>query len=148
MRHTLLFLLSVLLFACGENHRFERLEAGDTGIQFNNEIIEIDSFNILHNEYMYNGAGVGVGDLNNDGLQDLVFTGNKVTSKIYLNQGDFKFQDITDKFKDISNDQWICGVTVVDINGDGWQDLYFASTMSDDSLMRKNQLWVNQGLSW
>lgn len=143
---TFLILGVVLLFSCGEETRFERLDASRTGIAFNNEIIETDSFNILHNEYMYNGAGVGVADLNKDGLQDLVFTGNKVTSKIYLNLGGFEFQDITEQFKDISNKQWISGVTVVDINADGWPDLYFTSTQSKDSLLRKNQLWVHQGL--
>ncbi len=138
----------IFLFSCGKKAtRFEQLDASVTGIDFNNEIIEKDTFNILHNEYMYNGGGVGVADLNNDGLQDLVFTGNKVSSRIYLNQGNFKFKDITANFEGLTNTQWLSGVAVVDINADGLQDLYFTSTMSRDSSMRKNQLWVNQGLA-
>ena len=137
-----------MLAACSKQApRFERLDATATGINFNNEVLEKDTFNILHNEYMYNGGGVGVADLNNDGLQDLVFTGNKVSTRIYLNQGSFKFKDITDKFEGLTNAQWLSGVAVVDINADGFVDLYFTSTMSNDSLLRKNQLWVNQGLS-
>jgi hypothetical protein len=96
---------------------------------------------------MYNGGGVGIADLNNDGLPDIVFTGNKVSSRIFLNLGDLRFKDITGNFEGLSNDQWISGVTVVDINSDGRQDLYLTSTMSKDSLERKNRLWVNQGLS-
>lgn len=148
MRNIALIFGCALLFSCGRRDaatRFERLDASATGIDFNNEIIEKDSFNILHNEYMYNGGGVGVADLNNDGLPDLVFTGNKVSSRAYLNQGGMKFKDITDRFEGITNKQWISGVAVVDINSDGWLDLYFTSTMGEDSLLRRNQLWVNQG---
>ena len=148
MRNLILFIGCALLFSCGKktDTRFERLDASHTGISFVNEIVEKDTFNILHNEYMYNGGGVGVADLNNDGLQDLVFTGNKVRSHIYLNKGEFKFQDITEKFEGLTNKQWISGVAAADINADGWTDLYFTSTMSTDSLLRKNQLWINQGL--
>ncbi|MFQ5446240.1 MAG: VCBS repeat-containing protein [Saprospiraceae bacterium] len=143
-----LLLGATLLFSCGEKTtRFERLPAAQTGIEFNNEVTEKDSFNIMQNEAMYDGGGVGVADLNNDGLQDLVFVGNKVLTRIYINLGDFKFKDITDAFDGLSNSQWLSGVAVVDINADGWTDLYFTSTMSDDSLQRKNQLWVNQGIS-
>ena len=135
------------LFSCKKTARFELLDSSVTGIDFKNEISEKDTFNILHNEYMYNGGGVGVADLNNDGLQDLVFTGNKVSTRIYLNTGDFRFKDITEKFEGIKNGQWLSGVAAADINADGWMDLYFTATTSRDSLMRKNQLWVNQGLS-
>jgi enediyne biosynthesis protein E4 len=136
-----------LIFSCSKQQkpRFERLDTTTTGIDFNNEVLEKDTFNILHNEYMYNGGGVGVADLNNDGLQDLVFTGNKVATKIYLNQGSFKFKDISANFEGLDNKQWVSGVTPVDINADGLTDLYFSCTMSKDSLLRKNQLWVNQG---
>ena len=144
-----LFLLfgGALLVSCGsKTPRFERLDSSDTGVSFINEIVDKDTFNIMHNEYMYNGGGTGVADLNNDGLNDLVFVGNKVSSRIYLNLGNLKFKDITSKFEGLDNHQWLSGVAVTDINADGWADLYFTSTMSDDSLLRKNQLWVNQGL--
>jgi enediyne biosynthesis protein E4 len=140
--------LSILLFSCtNTTPSFERVGKDITGIDFENSVVEKDSFNIMHYEYMYNGGGVGVGDLNNDGLFDLIFTGNKVNSKIYLNKGNFKFEDITKNFLGINNDQWISGVCVVDINADGWNDIYFTSTMSKDSLQRKKQLWINEGIN-
>ncbi len=147
MRILAVLLGAAIIFSCNKNEkpRFERLDATTTGIDFNNEVLEKDTFNILHNEYMYNGGGVGVADLNNDELQDLVFTGNKVTTRIYLNEGGFKFKDITDHFEGLDNKQWVSGATAVDINADGLTDLYFSCTMSKDSLLRKNQLWVNQG---
>lgn len=139
--------LSFFMFSCfKESPRFELLNSEDTGIDFNNVVLEEDSFNIMHYEYMYNGGGVGIGDLNNDGLQDIIFTGNKVSSRIYLNKGGFAFTDITKNFKGLTNQQWLSGVCVIDINADGWNDLYFTSTMNKDSLKRKNQLWINEGL--
>ncbi|MDH5396085.1 MAG: CRTAC1 family protein, partial [Gammaproteobacteria bacterium] len=95
----------------------------------------------------YNGGGVGVADLNNDGLQDLIFTGNMVSTQVYLNQGDFKFKDITEQFSGLNNTQWFGGVSVGDVNNDGLPDLYLASSMSNDTLLRKNQLWINQGVN-
>jgi hypothetical protein len=142
-------LLSIFIFlqSCSTKpSRFERLDASVTGVDFNNEVLEKDSFNIMQNEYMYNGGGVGMADLNNDGKTDLILTGNKVSSRIYLNKGDFKFQDITDRFEGLSNSQWISGVSAVDINADGWVDLYFTSTNSKVLTERKNQLWINQGV--
>jgi enediyne biosynthesis protein E4 len=145
MRRLLFFLYLVLLASCSKPTRFERLGSGETGIDFNNEIIEKDSFNILHDEYLYNGGGVGAADLNNDGLSDLIFTGNKVSSKIYINQGDFKFTDITSSFENLTTDQWFSGVSIVDINADGWPDVYMSSTSNKDPAKRKNRLWVNKG---
>lgn len=149
MRIIFAVITGVLLFSCDQkpDHRFERLDATVTGIDFVNEIIEKDSFNILHNEYMYNGGGVGIGDLNNDTLPDIVFTANKIRSRIYLNKGGFKFQDITDRFKGMVAGQWMSGVVVVDVNADGWKDVYMTSTMNDDPEMRRNQFWLNEGLA-
>lgn len=138
--------LIVVLFSCSKPPRFELMSGEVTGVTFRNDVVEHDTFNIMRNEYMYNGGGVGVGDLNNDGLQDLIFTGNKVSSKIYLNRGDFRFEDITSSFQGLSDKQWISGVCVVDINADGLRDVYFTSTMSTDSANRRNQLWINQGI--
>ncbi len=126
---------------------FELLDSDYTGITFQNIIIENDSFNILNEEYIYNGGGVGIADLNNDGLPDIVFAGNKAKSKIFLNQGQLRFLDITDSFEGLTDQQWISGIAVTDINQDGLIDLYFTSTMSPNRDLRKNQLWVNQGLS-
>lgn len=141
-----LLLLVIGLFSCTKPNRFELIPGEKTGISFRNDVLELDTFNIMRNEYMYNGGGVGVGDLNNDGYQDLIFTGNKVLTRIYLNQGNFTFQDITSSFEGLTNAQWISGVCVVDINTDGLRDVYFTSTMSPDSTYRRNQLWINQGI--
>ena len=89
---------------------------------------------------------MGIADLNNDGLQDIVFAGNQVSSRIYLNQGNFKFKDITSNFEGLTNNQWFGSVTIVDINNDGWQDVYFTATTSKDPQKRKNRLWVNNGV--
>jgi hypothetical protein len=145
----LLFFGSLLsLTSCSHSEKpvFQLLNATETGIEFINEIPENDSFNILRNEYMYNGGGVGIGDLNADGLDDLVFAGNKVSPKIYLNKGKLQFEDITASFQGGFKGHWISGVALVDINTDGWLDIYFTVTMSDQPAERRNQLWVNQGI--
>ncbi|MEJ8843597.1 VCBS repeat-containing protein [Lacibacter sp. H375] len=93
---------------------------------------------------MYNGSGVGVGDFNNDGLQDLFFAGSMVSSKLYINKGDFKFEDITTQ-AGITTNRWCTGVTVIDINNDGFQDVYVSSSHSANAEQRKNQLFINDG---
>ena len=96
-------------------------------------------------EYIYNGAGVGIADLNNDGLQDIIFAGNQVSPRAYLNLGNFKFKDITSNFAGLTNDQWYSGVTIVDINSDGWPDVYMTATENADPQKRRNKLWLNNG---
>lgn len=93
-----------------------------------------------------NGAGVGIGDLNNDGLPDIIFAGNKVSSQVYLNLGNFKFKDVTNHFNGLTNDQWYSSVTITDINEDGWLDVYLTSTVGNTFEKRKNRLWVNNGV--
>ena len=95
---------------------------------------------------IYNGGGVGIGDFNNDGLQDIYFTGNMVSSKLYLNKGNFKFEDITAKAGVEGMGRWARGVAVVDINNDGLKDIYVCNTIYKDSLRRRNILYVNQGI--
>lgn len=125
-----------------------RLRTPDhTGIHFANHIQESDSFNILVEEYIYNGGGVGVGDFNRDGLPDVYFTGNHVGNKLYLNQGNLAFDDVTETAGVEGNGQWCSGVAVVDLNQDGWPDLYVASTMQKDPTRRRNLLYINQGLN-
>jgi len=126
---------------------FQLMMPDDTGIDFANTIQENDTFNILTTEYIYNGGGVGVSDFNNDGLQDLFFVGNIVSNKLYLNKGDFKFEDITDVASVNVAGRWNSGVAIADVNNDGWMDMYVCATMKADSADRKNMLFINQGLN-
>ena len=142
-----LFLGLGLMVACGgPAPRFERMAPEATGITFANTIEENDSINILNDEYLYNGGGVGAADLNGDGLTDLIFTGNHVASRIYLNEGDFRFRDISAQAPGLDNGQWFSGVTIADLNGDGQPDFYLTATSSLDPLMRRNRLWIHQGV--
>jgi hypothetical protein len=126
---------------------FKRVSSSHSGITFNNEIPENDSINIMDLENVYNGGGVGVGDFNNDGLQDLYFTGNVVSCKLYLNKGNFTFDDITGIANVGGQGKWARGVSVVDINNDGLQDIYVSATLLKDSAKRENILYINQGLN-
>jgi enediyne biosynthesis protein E4 len=145
MRNLFLLLLSVFLVSCSERTRFELSDPAQTGIDFQNTITQSDSFNILTYEYIFNGAGVGAGDFNNDGLSDLVFAGNQVSSRIYLNLGNFKFKDITTNFRGLTNNQWFSGVALADVNNDGWLDVYLTSTENSIREKCKNRLWINNG---
>jgi hypothetical protein len=127
----------------GDFH-FTLMKAGETNIDFNNKITESDSVNIYFNEYMYNGSGVGIGDFNNDGLPDIFFGGSMVSSKLYINKGNFQFEDITVK-AGIQTDKWCTGVSIVDINDDGFLDIYICSSHSPDKEKRKNLLFINDG---
>jgi len=146
---TFVIVCFVLLFVRCEKQPdtlFILKSADETEIYFNNVVEESDSFNILSYEYIYNGGGVGIADFNNDGKQDIFFTGNQVPNKLYLNEGNFKFRDISDKANVSLPGRWNSGVAVVDINNDGWKDLYVCATTSPDSSLRRNMLFVNQGL--
>src|SRR5437868_1072239 len=114
-----IFLLSILIFYAGCKQRektlFQPVSPDDSGIHFNNQIIENDSLNAIDVTNIYNGGGVGIGDFNNDGLQDIYFTGNLVSNKLYLNKGKLKFQDITKEAGVEGAGKWCRGVAVVDI---------------------------------
>jgi hypothetical protein len=139
--------LGLLLVGCHAKQKlFEKISSSSSGIHFINEITENDSINPLDLEYMYNGGGVAVGDFNNDGLQDLYFTGNMVGNRLYLNKGNFTFQDVTAVAKVAGEGCWCYGVTVVDINNDGLPDIYVCTTIKKDPAQRKNLLYINQGM--
>lgn len=143
----LVLIHTLFLSACQKKQTlFEQIPVSQTGIDFSNRITENDTFNIISFEYVYNGGGVGVGDFNADGLEDLFFTGNMVGNKLYLNQGDFKFKDISTQAGIRSKDHWNSGVAVVDINNDGWLDLYVCATTYEPGSRRRNRLFINQGL--
>ncbi|MEO0007503.1 MAG: hypothetical protein RJA20_1699, partial [Bacteroidota bacterium] len=145
-----IFLILFSLLACACTRRepgmFVLLNSKDTGVTFNNDITESDSLNILEDEFIYNGGGVGVGDFNGDGLSDLYFTGSQVDNKLYLNRGNMKFEDVTSASgTSKSNGQWSSGVNILDINRDGRSDIYVCNTFIHNPQKRKNLLFVNQG---
>jgi len=141
-----LVIICLFLISCHSNNSLFQLVSSDhSGIHFNNQIVETDSVNVLDLSNVYNGGGVGIGDFNNDGLQDIYFTGNLVSNKLYLNQGDFKFLDATDSAGVGGNGKWCRGVAVIDINNDGWLDLFVCATIKKNPEQRKNLLYINQG---
>ena len=141
-----IFITLLFLSACNpKNTLFKKVSSSHSGIDFNNKIEENDSINPVDFVNIYNGGGVGVGDFNNDGLHDLFFTGNMVSSKLYLNKGNLKFEDITDKAGVDGMGRWARGVSIIDINNDGLPDIYVCNTIYKDSLRRRNILYINQG---
>ena len=136
------------LFSCQNNHSlFKVVPSRHSGIDFNNRFVENDSINPIDVTNIYNGGGVGVGDFNNDGLQDVYFTGNLVPNKLYLNKGSFRFRDVTNEAGVEGKGRWNRGVAVVDINNDGWLDIYVCASMLSYPEDRQNQLYINQGLN-
>ena len=127
---------------------FKLLSSKETNINFRNTIEDSENLNVLNYEYFYNGGGVAVGDINNDGLEDIFFTSNKGENKLYLNLGDMKFKDITkEACPELAGRKggWKTGVTMADVNGDGLLDIYVCYSGKLDSNMRRNQLFINQG---
>ncbi|MDP9042359.1 MAG: CRTAC1 family protein, partial [Bacteroidota bacterium] len=116
-----------------------------TGIDFRNDIKEDENYNILTYEYLYNGGGVAVGDVNGDGLADIMFTGNMTSNKLYLNKGNFKFQDITGKAGVTGRTKWKTGVVMADVNGDGLLDIYVCYSGPGTDSERANELYINNG---
>ncbi len=143
----LLFFAS-LLISCKPDAipLFKTVGADVSGIHFSNTLTYGDSLSVIDFEYMYNGGGVAVGDINNDGLQDIYFTGNMTTSKLYLNKGDWKFEDITEK-ANVATSTWASGVAMVDINQDGFKDIYISvgGNRNTPESERENILFINNG---
>lgn len=126
---------------------FEQVSPEVSKIDFKNSITEDEKFNFFNYEYIYNGGGVAVGDINNDGLTDIYFTGNQVSDKLYLNKGEMVFEDITSSaLPENFNEGWHTGVNMVDVNGDGWVDIYVArSGNPEDKTLLQNLLFINNG---
>jgi enediyne biosynthesis protein E4 len=127
MRLSIFVCLICFLFISCSNHNketFKKISPSRSGIDFNNEVTENDTLNYLIFPYMYMGGGVSVGDINKDGLDDIFFTGNLVRNKLYLNKGNLKFEDISEKSGIEGNHQWFTGSTMADVNNDGWLDIY------------------------
>src|SRR5213594_2845969 len=140
---------TVLLLGCngGREPLFTLLSPRQTGITFENTITTNDSFNVQNDVYIYNGAGVAVGDIDNDGLPDLFFSGNMVSSRLYLNKGNMQFEDITER-AGVKTNRWCTGATMVDINDDGYLDIYVSVSGPwgrSKGTDRANLLFINNG---
>ena len=131
-----------VLLSCQQNEPrvFKRLSSGQSGIHFNNQIEEDEQNNV--NTYMniYTGAGVAAGDINNDGLTDLFFSGNMVSSRLYLNKGNLRFEDISEP-SGVLNTRWSTGAVMADVNQDGWLDMYVC--VSGNGPEKRNLLYIN-----
>ncbi|WP_273566538.1 VCBS repeat-containing protein [Maribacter halichondriae] len=143
---SLLFVFST----CGDKKPislFTKVDSETSGLDFNNRLVEDDSINILDNEFVYNGAGVALGDVNGDGLDDIFFAGNQVGNKMFLNKGGLRFDDISTEANIVKPDSlmWSSGVSIVDINTDGKLDLYVCNTFRNQPHLRKNLLYINKG---
>lgn len=147
-RRYFVLIIGIITTACNsENPLFERISAEESGITFSNRITPTDTLNIITTEYLYNGSGVGLADFNNDGLLDIFFSGNQVGNELYLNKGDLKFENISDKSGINSTNRWSTGVSAVDINADGLMDIYVSATMSGIAAERSNLLYINKGIT-
>lgn len=143
----LLILTVVVFFSCGsdKSHLFTEMDEGETGINFRNTFFEDGPLNVANYIYFYNGGGVAVGDINNDGLQDILFTGNMVRNRLFLNKGNFKFEDVTAKSGVDKLQGWCTGASMVDINNDGKLDIYVCRSADVNPKMRTNLLFINNG---
>jgi hypothetical protein len=145
---SLLFLLVLLGAGCSKdssNTLFTQLDKDRTGIDFRNTLFDGEPLNVLNYIYFYNGGGVAIGDINGDGLPDILFTGNMVHNRLFLNKGNFKFEDITEKSGIAAQEGWCTGATMVDINGDGKLDIYICRSADGNPAMRRNLLFINNG---
>jgi hypothetical protein len=142
-----LITLVCLLIACGnKNTMLSVLPASQTNVNFVNKLEQKEGLNILYYLYFYNGGGVATGDINNDGLTDIYFTANsKGNNKLYLNKGNFTFEDITDKAGVKGLSDWCSGVTMADVNGDGLLDIYVSTVSNKYGLTGHNELYINNG---
>ncbi|MGI9552096.1 MAG: VCBS repeat-containing protein [Aurantibacter sp.] len=138
-----------LVFGCGkkEGELFKNPTPEETGINFTNTLTETDDLNILDYLYFYNGGGVAVGDLNDDTLPDIFFSGNQVKNRLYLNKGNLKFEDITEKAGVAGNSGWNTGSVMGDVNGDGLLDIYVCALVGIKGLDGYNELYINNGPS-
>ena len=127
---------------------FTSLSPSETNVHFENKLEKREGFNLLYYIYYYNGGGVAIGDINNDGLPDIYFTANSLgNNKLYLNTGNFKFDDITEKAGVAGTSDWCSGVTMADVNGDGYLDIYVSAIANQNGLKGHNELFINNGPS-
>ncbi|MDO9374290.1 MAG: VCBS repeat-containing protein [Ferruginibacter sp.] len=141
----LLVLFSAGVTSCNKpDTLFVSLPASKTNIKFENKLVEKRTFGILYYLYYYNGGGVSTGDVNNDGLADIYFTANNRNgNKLYLNKGNFEFEDVTEKAGVAGSSEWCTGSSMADVNGDGWLDIYVSAVNIEGKLQGKNELFIN-----
>ena len=140
------FILIFSFFLCSQEPLFTLVDNSKTGINFSNELVDTKEHSIFLYANYYGGAGVGIGDFDNDGLEDIFFAANLLDDKIYKNLGNFEFEDKTKMSGIINNGSWSTGVTVADVNNDGLLDIYVSCELYDDApVLRRNKLYINQG---
>ena len=133
-------------FSCNNSiSRFEKKSSDKTGVNFKNTLKYTEDFNPYTYRNFFNGGGVALGDINNDGLIDIYFTGNIVNNALYLNKGNWKFEDITNSAGVLCENNWSTGATFIDINNDGFLDIYVAKSGKPGGPNRHNELFINQG---
>ena len=143
-----IFCLLLMSISCNKDKElklFTELSSDDTGIKFKNLVRETEKFNVLTYGYFHQGGGVAIGDVNNDSLPDVYFTGNMVASKLYINKGNWEFEDIAEKAGVRAEGLWNTGTTMADVNGDGWLDIYVCRSAANDANNRRNLLFINNG---
>ncbi len=148
MNKYIIYIISIVLYiGCSKKEAsvFENPSFDKTGISFSNTITETDDLNILDYLYFYNGGGVAIGDINNDELPDIFFSGNQVKNKLYLNKGNLEFEDITIKAGVSGNSTWNTGSVMADINGDGLLDIYVCAVVGINGFIGYNELFINNG---
>lgn len=144
LKQTLVILLvSIAVSSCKEKPKQLFTLVKDSGIDFTNTVKNNKDFNIFSYRNFYNGGGVAIGDINNDGLPDIFFTANQTSNKLYLNKGNFKFDDITVKAGFKNTGKWGTGVVMVDINNDGWLDIYVCNAGFQKGIGQENELYIN-----
>lgn len=144
----LILFFTILLIGCSGNKPeplFRLIPSSESGVAFKNQVTSTPDFNILEYLYFYNGGGVAIGDINNDGLDDLFFTSNQDQNKLYLNKGNLQFQDITSTAGIAGNGSWSTGVTMADVNADGLLDIYVSQVGDYKGAQGRNELYINNG---
>jgi len=146
---TIVPIFSMVILGCSDKKStlFQSLSPNETGISFVNKVIESKELNVMQYEYMYNGGGVGIGDFNGDGFADLYLTANMAENKLYINKGNFKFEDQTNLAQVGGRKGWKTGTSVADVNGDGLLDIYVCYSGLGTDKERANQLFINKGVN-